>query len=213
MAIDIFDFWSQIGRAEKIHPADRAVFDRVQHGFDHTSLPGCFMGPLRTAPVVLLFLSPGKSDGDTVTEALLDWHVRTRLGNAPLVSREEHAPAFEWWVSRTKCFGSADELRDKVAVMNIGAYHSEAFNDRAMLSALPSSRASLDWAQGVLFPEAIAGKRVVICLRSAEHWGLKRGGKYGESLFAPEVTRGGHMTNGPMRDEIIVAVKKALKFN
>jgi hypothetical protein len=213
VAIDIFDFWSQLGRAEKIHPADRPVFDRVEHGFDTDSLPACFFGPLKSAPVVLLFLSPGKSEGDTVTEALIEWHAFTLKGTAPLPSREEYADAYKWWASRTKCFGLAEDLRGKLAVLNIGAYHSKTFDDHGMLAALPSSRVSLDWAQSILFPEAIDGKRVVICLRAAEFWGLKRNSKCGISLFAPKVTRGGHMLKNPMRNEIILAVQKALKFS
>jgi len=72
---------------------------------------------------------------------------------------------------------------------------------------------SLDWAQTVLFPEAEAGKRVVICLRAAEFWGLGRGQKYGASLFSPAVTRGGHMLNGPMKDEVIEATRRAVGAN
>lgn len=213
MAINIFKFWSQLGRAEKIHPADKMVFGRVKTNFCPDSSPVCFFGPLKTAPVVLLYLSPGESEGDKVTEALIEWHTRTLTGIALLPSREEHADAHTWWVSRTKCFGPADDLRGKLAVLNIGAYHSKTFNDHGMLAALPSSRVSLDWAQSILFPKAIAGERVVICLRAAEFWGLKRDSKCGISLFAPKVTRGGHMLKNRMRDEIILAVQKALKSN
>jgi hypothetical protein len=210
VATDIFDFWSLIGATERIHPADIEVFSRVKnHSFDLNLLPACFMGPLRSASIVLLYLSPGRGPGDTVTEALVDWHVRTRLGDAPLPSREEHQGVYRWWVSRTKCFRiPSDDLRNRVAVLNIGAYHSETFADYAMLAALPSSRVSLDWAQRVLFPEAIAGKRLVVCLRAAEYWGLQRGRKYGEGLFAPDVTRGGHMRNDPTRGEIIAAAQR-----
>lgn len=92
--------------------------------------------------------------------------------------------------------------------MNIGAYHSKNFVDHDLLASLPSSRAAIDWAQGVLFPEA--GKRVVICMRSAHYWGLQPGNQYGKGLFAPHTTRGGHMRRGPMRDKIIRAAQRAL---
>jgi hypothetical protein len=92
-------------------------------------------------------------------------------------------------------------------LLNIGAYHSKTFADAPLLAALPSSRASISWAQDVLFPEAEAGKRVVICLRSARFWGLKAGRQYGISLFAPHVTRGGHMKHGKMRKRIIESVR------
>jgi hypothetical protein len=94
-----------------------------------------------------------------------------------------------------------------VAVLNIGAYHSRAFADTPLLAALPSSRMSIAWAQKVLFPQAISGDKVVICLRATHFWGLEMGRKYGHSLFAPHVTRGGHMKHNKMRKQIIKAVK------
>ena len=45
----------------------------------------------------------------------------------------------------------------------------------------------------VLFPQAEAGERVVICMRSAAYWGLETGRSYGKGLFAPHVTRSGHL--------------------
>jgi hypothetical protein len=64
---DIFEFWSRIKRGERIHPDDKEVFDRMnpeRHGFKLDCLPGCFGGPLKTASVVLLYLSPGYSEAD-----------------------------------------------------------------------------------------------------------------------------------------------------
>jgi hypothetical protein len=61
MSVDIFEFWSQIDRGARIHPADKRVFDRMRpekHGFRLDCLPACFTGSLRDAPVVLLYLSP-----------------------------------------------------------------------------------------------------------------------------------------------------------
>ncbi|HWD27324.1 MAG TPA: hypothetical protein VG387_09165 [Rhizomicrobium sp.] len=59
MSTDIFDFWSKVGPDDHVHPADERVFRRLGlegHGFNHETLPGCFMGRLRSAPVVLLFM-------------------------------------------------------------------------------------------------------------------------------------------------------------
>jgi hypothetical protein len=74
---------------------------------------------------------------------------------------------------------------------------------------------SLEWAQSFLFQQAINGARVVICLRAAHFWGLAEGRKYGRSLFAPFVTRGGHMRKKTreekkMRADIIRAVQAAI---
>jgi hypothetical protein len=171
MTIDLFDFWSRIGPADYIHPADREVFGRISHGFRPDCLPACFMGPLRTAPVVLLYLSFGFGDEDLVEATSSrgqDRYMKMRLGTQPLPGPEEHKVAWKWWVSRTRCFSNDwEHLRTKIAVLEIGAYHSRTFKDVPLLAALPSSRASIEWAQTVLFPQAINGERAVVCLRSS----------------------------------------------
>lgn len=220
MTIDIFDFWSHIKPCERVHPADREVFDRVGrngHGLDLRCLPACFVGPLRTAPVVLLFLSPG-----FVEEDLKD--ARSEKGRTKYVERRTGRQAvlpewtgYKWFASRIKAFDlDVSEACKKIAVLNIGAYHSKFFKDYPLLAALPSSRVSLDWAQKVLFPAALRGERVVVCLRAAHFWGLEAGKCHGRSLFAPQVTRAGHIkkkskSEKKMRDEIIHAVRKILQ--
>ena len=214
MTTDIFTFWSGIELRDGKHPADHAVLSRVVSNFDFGCLPAAFDGPLRTAPVVLLYLSPGLSEtqdhADAKSKAGRARYRHRWAGNSPLPGPKEHEPAWNWWKSRSPCFGDWQGLRDKIAVLNIGAYHSKMFADAPLLAALPSSRVSLGWAQDVLFPEAIAGRRVVVCLRAARFWGLKEGERYGLSLFAPPVTRAGHMKHGEMREEVIRAVKRAL---
>lgn len=222
MTENIFRFWAKIKPHEKIHPADRDVFDRVGrrgHGLDLRCLPHCFVGPLKTAPVVLLFLSPGldKHDlKDARTPQGRSRYARERKGYLPFRSQGEHPTGHRWLISRTKAFGvELEKLRHKIAVLNVGAYHSKEFKDYSLLAALPSSRASLEWAQKKLFPQAIRGERVVICLRAARYWGLKEGKKYGRSLFAPTVVRGGHMgkktrKQKKMRADVIRAVRKAI---
>jgi hypothetical protein len=133
-----------------------------------------------------------------------------RTGEDPLPDRDEHTSAFRWWSERTRCFGDWQTIRDRVAVLNIGAYHSRAFWDEPMLAALPSSRVSLAWAQSVLFPQAISGERIVICLRSHPFWGLEAGRHYGLSLYAPYTARGGYMHKNDMRGTIIREVKHRL---
>lgn len=211
MSIDIFDFWEEISRDEHVHPRDREVLSRVDHKFDLKCLPACFSGPLRTAPVVLLYLSPGWSESDVEkakTQDERDYYHERRKGYQPLAGPDRSG--WKWWTSRTAKFGNWEQLQSKIAVLNIGAYHSKEFGDAPLLAALPSSRASVDWAQNILFPQAIAAERVVVCLRAARFWGLDHKEKHGKALFAPAVTRGGHMQKGPMRDKIIRAVKAAI---
>lgn len=221
---DIFRFWSQIKPHQKVHPADREVFERVGrrgHGLDLRCLPGSFGGPLRTAPVVLLFLSPGFSPldlKDARSPKGRSYSAERRKGRQPL-SADPSRPGVRWLTSRTKVFGiEYENLRRKLAVLNIGAYHSKTFTDYPLLAALPSSRVSIDWAQSVLFPQAMRGERVVICLRSAHFWGLADGNQYGRSLFAPSVTRRGDIRKKTgkqkrMREAIIQAVQRAVMKN
>jgi hypothetical protein len=164
-----------------------------KHGFRLDCLPGCFGGRLRDAPIVLLYLSPGFSKADVAdaqSEEGKDFYFRRYQGyESP---RDLGAAKSSWITSRTKRFGNWDAIKDKIALLNIGAYHSVDVKSFASLLALPSSRVSLDWAQDVLFPDAEADKRVVICMRSAAYWGLEQGRKYKGSLFAPIVNRSGH---------------------
>jgi hypothetical protein len=216
---DIFQFWAKVQPTDYVHPADRDVLSRTNHHFDLKCLPGCFAGPLRTAPVVLLYLSPGRSEKDrkeAKSKSVQDHWMRCRRGRDPFPKDPSftkcpgYAVWYKWVTSRTKCFGDWDRLHSKIAVLDIGAYHSKTFVDYPLLAALPSSRVSIAWAQGVLFPQAIAGRRVVICLRAARFWGLEAGKKYGRFLFAPPVNQGGHMKHGKMREQIIEAVKSVI---
>jgi hypothetical protein len=192
---DIFEFWSQIDRGVHIiHPADKRVFDRMRpkkHGFRLGCLPACFTGALRDAPVVLLYLSPGFGEQDVrdaKTNKGKDYYAKRWRGREPMRAT---GPGVTWMKGRTKPFGDYEIIRKRVAVLNLGAYHSTNVSSFASLLALPSSRVSLGWAQDVLFPDVEAGKRVVICMRSASYWGLEQGQKYKGTLRAKRKSRGG----------------------
>lgn len=113
--IDIFEFWSCIGRGEKIHPADIKIFERLNpkaHGFELGCLPGCFNGPLRTAPVVFLYLSPGFSQSDldkANSDEGKDAYLELWQGRRPL------SEASGWTPSRTKAFGEWQNIRNSVS--------------------------------------------------------------------------------------------------
>jgi hypothetical protein len=196
MASDIFDFWSRIKRGERIHPDDRPVFARMnpeRHGFKLDCLPCCFAGPLLTAPVVLLYLSPGYDrkggdEADAESEEGKDYYFSRWKGSQPL---RDGGPGTVWSKRRTKSFGDYEVVRNKIAILNIGAYHSTKMESYASMLALPSSRVVLDWSQNHLFPEAEKGNRVVICMRSHAYWGLEAGKKYGGTLLSPKTTRDG----------------------
>lgn len=217
MARDIFEFWANVAPADHVHPADRDMLAaHADHGFDLRCLPGQFAGLLHTAPIVLLFLSGGLSDQHDLTiadsEAGVEEHRKRRLGLLPLWGPDEHFDAWKWWTARTKCFGlDWRALQTNVAILNIGAYHSKHVTNPKLLTALPSSKVSREWAQDVLFPQARKGDHVVVCLRAQKVWGLTPGQRYGQSLFAPNVTRGGHMFREPLRDEVTRAGQEILR--
>jgi hypothetical protein len=208
---DIFEFWSRIGWGEFMHPADKVVFSRMnpeKHGFRLDCLPACFGGPLRTAHVVLLYLSPGFTEQDVAdaeTDETKNYYARRWKGEEPLRSVDGLGTA--WVASRTRSFGSWTTIRDKVAILNIGAYHSRDVKSYGALLALPSSRVALEWAQSVLFPDAEAGKRIVICMRSASYWGLEQGRRYHGALFAPYVNRSGHLINNDEKHRLIELIQ------
>ncbi|QPF85010.1 hypothetical protein IC762_01335 [Bradyrhizobium genosp. L] len=210
---DIFEFWSRIERGAKVHPADVKAFDRMnaeRHGFQLDCLPGNFGGRLRSAPVVLLYLSPGYSPADVddaKSEEGIDHRFRSWKGDEPF---RENGPGRRWLESRTRIFGEFASIQQNCAVLNIGAYHSKDVKSYPSLLALPSSRVSLTWAQDYLFAQAEAGKRIVICMRSASYWGLDTGRQYPGTLFAPEVSRSGHLVNGPEKDAIVETVQRRI---
>lgn len=210
MSRDIFQFWSEVSDDAFEHPADRRVLERVGPNFHRECLPQAYRGRLRTAPVVLLFLSPGLDPSDVVhcaSEEGRHYYARQRTGDADLPEESEHPSAYKWLNRIVRQFGiDYEQARSTVATLNIGAYKSKSFDDWSVLASLPSSRVCLDWAQSVLFPEAEAGKRVVVCLRSPLYWGLGTGEPIG-SLFRPKCNRNAIMLHGEMRERVKVAIQ------
>lgn len=203
MGVDIFEYWSVVGPKKKIHPADRFVLNTAMHPFELECLPNCFSGPLKSAPVVMLYLSPGfrPEDVDRAKEKIEQERAyETRKG----VSELSNSP---WYRRRTEDFGDWDSVKRKVAVLNISPYKSKSFTNRELLVSLPSCRVSIHWAQTVLFPQAISGNRIVICMRSAKYWGLNNDRNYEGSLFVPKVTRNGFMEKGRERDSLTAKIR------
>jgi hypothetical protein len=207
---NIFLFWSKLKRGQRIHPADKTAFKMMnpkRHGFQLQCLPASFSGKLRTASVVLLYLSPGyrkTDDADARSKSGKDYYSRRWKGREPL---RDSGPGAEWYKSRTRIFGDYAIVRKKIAMLNIGAYHSKTVQSYACLLALPSSRQTLDWAQSYLFVEAQREKRIVICMRSPPYWGLEKGKKYRGTLFAPKTTRSGHLIKDQSGMKIIQLVR------
>ena len=170
---------------------------------------------MRTAPIVLLFLSAGFEERDLSNAKSPEgqaYYARSRTGNADLPSEIEHAGFFAWSKRILNQFGvDYPAARSKVAFLNISPYKSKRFDDWHMLAALPSCRVAINHAQRVLFPEARQGKRTVVCLRSAKWWGLKRGESYPGRLFAPMSGMSGMIAYGDERETMTTLVRDACR--
>ena len=205
MTTDIFEFWSRIKFGAHVHPDDEIIFGRMEparHGFQLGCLPACFAGPLKTAPVVLLYLSPGYETGEDKKARLKE----TQQRYFARWQGEQLLPEHHWFIGRTKRFGSYEKVREKVAVLNIGTYHSRTMDSYASMLALPSSRVTLDWAQNVLFKEAERGARIVVCMRAASYWGLEAGKSYDGHLYAPQTVRSGFFRKSRTSRKLVEAI-------
>ncbi|MCB8882395.1 hypothetical protein ACELLULO517_19260 [Acidisoma cellulosilytica] len=98
MSANIFDFWADLPADTKVHPADLPIFKRLGdgtdtgHGFNLKCLPVPFAGPLRTAPIVLLYLSAGLADQDlneAESHEAQARQTRQRRGDSPLPSEDD----------------------------------------------------------------------------------------------------------------------------
>jgi hypothetical protein len=82
---------------------------------------------------------PGFNEADIAeanSELGQNRYMRMRNGSQPLPGPDEYNPAWDWWASRTRCFDDDwERVRSKVAVLNIGAYHSRAFRNDPLLAA------------------------------------------------------------------------------
>lgn len=209
MTTDIFNFWSHMKFGGRIHPADTQTFGRMEpkrHGFQLGCLPACFSGPLKTASVVLLYLSPGYRKGEERNAG----NKSTQRQYFERWQGDELLPEHPWFIGRTKHFGPYEEVRKEIAVLNIGAYHSKRMGSHASMLALPSSRVTLDWAQSVLFRQAERGERIVVCMRSAAYWGLEAGKSYKGHLYAPRTVRSGFFQKDASSRKLVEAIRKRI---
>ena len=166
MGQDIFDFW-RVGVGElNEHPKDKALLSSLAHNFNLSCLMWPFTGPLRKAPVVLWFRSPGFAPFDVghaqspEGQAL---YLHQRNGYCDLPCKEEH-PTFQAWAEgKLKQFDlSYDEVKSKVCFANLAPYKSDDFRNPSLLQKLPSCLAMIDWVHASLVPEAKRGDKVVV---------------------------------------------------
>jgi hypothetical protein len=212
-SVDLFEFWREVPGTAHVHPLDEAIIKRMNHGFNTECLLTPYMGCLKKAPVVLLFLSAGldgrdKEHGESAKGQA--YYQGQRNGESDLPAMDEHESAHLWVKKTLKQFtvdwaSDWEVMRSNVAFLNISPYKSKELTNHAVLTALPSCRAALDWAQFVLFPQAEREERVVVCLRSAAWWGLGHTSSAKSGVFVPKHTRRGHVLieERPEIDDIV----------
>ena len=208
-------FWAKAIPSLQIHPGDAMALKGNRHTLALDTLVGPFMGPVRTAPVILLTLNGGFSGverDEAKTPAVRELMARNLRGDAPLPTFATNPAGRKWTESRLAQFGLSYAVASlKVAFVNLIPYRSrEGAKDLHMIKRLESARLVRAWAHDTLFREAEAGKRVVVCLRSAGAWGLESDTQRGLSLFTPRFTRAGFMLHGPMREKVSFAVQRTV---
>jgi hypothetical protein len=169
------------------------------------------MGAARDAQITLLYANGGRSPEDCNVGAIKAWlpsYAHHLSGEAPLPLFENHPPARKWTQAHIKAFGMPyEDARTKIAFLNIVPYKTWDTADwgrkevRDLIEELPSVLAMRRWLHDVLRPDAIDGKRLVVCLRSAALWGLGAGEASKGGLFTPRPNRGGFL---PQADRVAV---------
>jgi hypothetical protein len=219
---EFLQFWAKAIPSLQVHPDDVYALNGNRHTFELDALVGPWMGPLRTAPVVILTTN-GKTNPNGVEryEATIpsarEEMARNLQGHAPLPSFATNPGGRKWTAEKLAQFDnlSYEDAAPKVAFVNLMPYRSRDGRDKHMVKLLPSCRLLKAWARDTLFREAEAGKCVVVCLRAARDWGLMRGTQRGQSLFAPKTTPSAfmyytEMCDMEMRNRVVIAVRRAL---
>src|SRR5262249_34503233 len=165
---DFLRFWEKVKPSLHIHPDDAMALKSHRHALELGALVGPFMGPVRSAPVVLLTLNGG-FNGAEIAEAKVqsarDEMAYNLGGNAPLPTFATNPKGRVWAEARLRQFGlNYQNAGSKVAFINLIPYRSsEGSKDKKrMIPHLASSRIVLAWACDTLFREAESGKRVVV---------------------------------------------------
>jgi hypothetical protein len=213
---EFLDFFSKAIPSLQVHPDDEPILKANGHQFHTDTLIGQWMGPVRTAPVVILTLNGcvvgnGEEAAAARMPAARASMAHNLTGDALLPNWEGNPAGRVWTTARLAQFDlSYEEAADKVAFVNLIAYRSKSGStDMRMADKLPTSLMVRAWMRDTVFPQARAGERAVVCLYSHRHWGLTPGVHEGVSLFAPRCNRQAFMLHSE-RAPIVEAVHQAV---
>jgi hypothetical protein len=205
------DFWNispeelRTDEGMFVHPEDR---EDVENLFDYhkdflNTYPAPYWGPLRTAKLVLAYAGPGNTigqgeNGDVGQAQSVDWLARRHnslSGDAPLDDKLHHGVLQSWFRTRLRSVlkdrdANLDQFSNAIAFINLTAYRGTETKWEEV-AFLPSTQVMRNWARSDLFPDAEAGRRVVIIMRAHKWWGIRKAPWSKGSLFAPPVNRAG----------------------
>jgi hypothetical protein len=121
-------FWAKAIPSLQIHPDDAHALNGNRHLLALDTLVGPFMGPVRTAPVVLLTLNGGFNGierHEATIPAVREAMARNLHGDAPLPSFATNPLRREWTERRLAQFGlSYEAAASNVAFVNLIPYRS-----------------------------------------------------------------------------------------
>ena len=179
----LFKYWDKLPADRLVHPADQPFLDERAHNFELHTVPSPWDGPLATAPIVLCTLNPGSDSGGYDNWVASDPNMRAKMfrqlrGDQPLVV--EHRTATQWIGDRIKflCDGASsqkavEQLAGDLAIFNLFPYRSKKFDSKWADTKLPSAENARRFVREVLYPDAKAGKRFVVIIRSRKEWRIR----------------------------------------
>lgn len=200
------------GKERWVHPLDqgdvRLLLKRTKPKL--ITFPSPFFGRLLSAPLVLCYASPGvskkKLDLDVHDARRRGWiekRLRSLNGRTAIDFDGLHNDSREWVIRQLKSLlhvshDDAKKLGGKVAILELSAYRGVR-TEWDEVGLLPTTNLTREWAKAVLFPEAIAKKRVVIVLRAAQWWALPPPPWRDGHLFVPKTTPGALIVSNSSR--------------
>ena len=178
----IRSFWAHL--AGKVHPDDKAVFDRhPNHTFKLQFPPTPFVGRVDTAPIVILMLNGGYGPGETEAEfpdepTIAEYRKYIREGEVPPRGRYYKSLSYLDLIAA-----------GKAVLVNAVPYRSaplseEPYNQR-VAKRLASLEAHRRWLTQEVLPEAARGNRFVLAHRFG-WWNIRKEEYAGASvIFSP----------------------------
>ncbi len=195
-------------------PAD--VLANDPHFFHLSLLPVPYIGDLDKANVFILMLNPGFRKQEYKVEALpgvenalLSTLNQTRASaDYPfwyLDPDYQQHPGHSYWVDKLKGVGDYQEISQRLAVLQMMPYHSEAFNANKLTQELPSAQIAKDYVQSVILPKAKAGKALLIVARQVRNWGfLPEDASENIIIYSRGESRGANVSSGSRGGKAII---------